>query len=419
MYKMNSTSKRLANNALMLYILTFSNYALFLMTIPYQARILGPSLFGEVGFAMAFATYFQLLLDFGFMISATEQISRHRHDKDKVSAILSAVTWSKVLLALGSTVIMAVLCLTIEDFRNNALLYVLFFVNALLMAFIPDFIYRGMENMKAVTVRTVVVRLFFTLMVFVFLKEASDYLLIPTLSIIGNVVALALVAFHIKSMGIRISKVKFLELKDALKQSSLFFYSRVATNLYSATNIFILGLVYGPAALVVGYYTSADRLITAAKQGVAPVIDSLYPYMVKHRDFKLIKKVLIIGLPIMALGCIGVAIFADTICAVIFGEEFRSAGLYLQLLSPVAFLSFPAMLFGFPVLSPMGLSKHANLSNVFGAVLQIIQVGVLFATGHLTAVNICIITCITEIATISYRLFIVWKYRHLLGKSNA
>lgn len=268
--------------------------------------------------------------------------------------------------------------------------------------------------MRSVTVRTVLIRLFFTLMIFVFLKDESDYLMIPILMLIGNAAAVLLVAIHIKSMGIRFGKVSFSELKDTFRQSSMFFYSRIATNIYSATNIFMLGLIYGPASHIVGYYTSADRLITAAKQGVAPIIDSLYPYMVKHRDFKLAKKVLIIGTPIMAVGCGLVAIFAEQICAIIFGEEFRSSGEYLRLLAPVAFIAFPAMLFGFPILSPMGLSKYANLSNVFGAGLQIAQVAVLFAFGQLNIVNICIITCVTEVATLSFRLVVFWRHRHLL-----
>jgi PST family polysaccharide transporter len=415
MPKLTSTSKRLANNALMLYILTFSNYFLFLITIPYQTRILGPTIFGAVGFAMAFTAYFQILIDFGFMISATEIVSRHRDDKDKVSSVLSAVTWCKIVLAIISGLIMAVLCLTVEQFRSDALLYILFFISSVLASFVPDFIYRGMENMRAITIRTVAIRLFFTLMIFIFLKKGTDYYVIPILGIIGNVGALVLVAFNLKSLGIRFSKVSLRELKDTFKQSSFFFYSRIATNIYSATNIFMLGLIYGPATQVVGYYTSADRLITAAKQGVSPVIDSLYPYMVKHRDFKLVKKVLVIGLPVMAVGCGLVAIFAEPICVLLFGEPFRASGEYLRLLTPVAFIAFPAMLFGFPVLTPMGLSKYANMSNVIGAGLQIVQIAILFGTGHLTVVNICIITCITEIATLSYRLYIVWKNRHLLS----
>lgn len=412
-------TKRLALNTVMLYILTFSNYFLYLVTIPYQTRILGPSVFGEVGFAMSFTMYFQILIDFGFLIFATEIVSKYRHDKVKISQVLSIVTWCKMVLTLFSAIVLSILCLTIEPFTNDPLLYLLFFVSSALASFIPDFVYRGMENMRIVTIRTVLVRLFFVLMIFVFLNDTSDYYTIPLLSAIGNLAALAFVFMHVKTLGLRVSKVSLREMKQMFKQSSFFFYSRIATNIYSATNIFVLGIVYGPAAHAVGFYTSADRLITAAKLGVTPIVDSLYPYMVRYRDFQLIKKVLILGLPVMALGCVIVALFAEEICALLFGEEFRGSGEYLRLLTPVAFLAFPAMLFGFPVLSPMGLSKYANMSNVFGAVIQIFQVGLLFSLGQLTAVNICIVTCITEVATFGFRFIVFWKHRYLLKELKA
>jgi PST family polysaccharide transporter len=410
----SSHGKRLLANTSMLYLLTFSNYFLFLITIPYQARILGPDVFGEVGFAMAFAGYFQLLLDFGFMLSATELISRHRDDKQKVSNIFSAVMWCKLILAGISSIILLILCLTVERFQTDILLYILFFMSSILASFIPDFIYRGTENMKAITIRTVLVKLFFVLLIFVLLKDKTDYYVIPILGIIGNTIALLSVGFHMKSLGLYFSRVPLRELRDTFKQSSLFFYSRIATNIYSSTNIFMLGVLYGYGANVIGYFTSADRLITAAKQGITPITDSLYPYMVKNKNFNLIKKMLLVGIPVLGVGCLVTAILAEQICVIIFGEEYRAAGEYLRLLMPVVLFAFPAMIFGFPVLSPMGLSRFANLSNISGAVIQIVQLAALFATGNLNVVNICIATCITEAATLTFRLVIVWKNRHLL-----
>lgn len=418
MKRNQSAGRRLASNALMLYILTFSNYALFLITIPYQTRILGPGLFGHIGFATAFAAYFQLVVEFGFMILATELVSKHRDDKNQLSLILSTVTWCKIGLAIVSAVVLGLLCIFVEPFRQDPLLYALFFVSGVLAAFVPDFIYRGLENMRVITIRTVIIRLFFTLMIFALLKTKADYYWIPVLGIIGNIGALIAVGWDLASKDIRVHKTSFRQTASMLKQSSQFFYSRVATNIYSATNTFVLGILYGPASVLVGFYASADKLVVAAKQGIIPVIDSVYPYMVRHKDFRLIRKLLTIGLPILAGGCLVVAIFAESICALIFGEDFREAGQYLRLLTPVILLAFPGMLFGFPVLSPLGLSKYANMSNVFGAVLQVLQLTILFSIGRLSIVTICIATVVTELATLSFRLVIVWRYRHLINANN-
>ncbi len=408
------SAKRLMLNTSMLYLLTFSGYFLGLVTLPYQARVLGPEIFGMVSFAMAFGLYFQLLIDFGFTLSATEQVAKHRHDKNKVSAILSAVTWSKVFLAGVSAIALALLCLFVEPFKQDPLLYILFFSSYVLASFVPDYIYRGMENMKAITVRTVTMRAISVLLIFVFLRDQSDYYVVPILLTLGNLAALVFVAWDMWRKGMVFSRVSFGELKGTLKQSSMFFYSRVATNIYTATNTFVLGIIYGPATHIVGYFTSADKLTSAAKYGMSPLIDSIYPHMVRERNFGLIKKVLLLFMPLIIAGSVIVGIFAYDICALLFGEEFRGAGEYLRLLIPIACLAFPSMLFGFPVLSPMGLSKYANASNIFGAAMQVVQLTILFLSGHLTVVAICIATIITESATLSFRLVVVWRYRHLM-----
>ena len=59
----------------MLYALTFSTYALNLIVVPYQTRVLGPDKYGLIGIAAAIVVYVQLVIDFGFLLSATEDVS--------------------------------------------------------------------------------------------------------------------------------------------------------------------------------------------------------------------------------------------------------------------------------------------------------------------------------------------------------
>ena len=75
-------------NAVMLYILQFSNMFLGLVTVPYQTRIMGAEIFGKLNVAAAIMMYFQLLMDFGFILSAVAKISRHRDDPQVLSKVL-------------------------------------------------------------------------------------------------------------------------------------------------------------------------------------------------------------------------------------------------------------------------------------------------------------------------------------------
>jgi PST family polysaccharide transporter len=398
-----------------LFLLTFSNYLLYFLTIPHQTRILGPDLFGLVGFAIAFTAYFKILIDFGFMISATEQVSIHRKDSTKISSILSNVTYARLLLAGASAILLVVLCLYVPTFRENYLLFMLFFIGSAAKSLQPDFVYRGVERMRAITIRSVLAQVFFMIFLFVLVKSPADILWIPALDAIGSIVALVFIMIHIYRLGYKIKKPCSREVLATVKRGLWFFYSRIATNIYTATNIFVLGLSYGAASSVLGLYTSADRLVSAGKQAITPISDSLYPHMVSKRDFKLMKYILIGGTMLMAIGCSIVAVFAYPICAFIFGSEYYAAGEYLRILTVAVFLAFPGILLGFPALSPMGLAKQANISNIIAAGTQILQIGILAATGQLTAVNICIITCITEFVTLLYRGHIVYINRDRLS----
>lgn len=63
--------KKVINNFISLFIIQSLNYLLPLITVPYLARVLGAKNYGKVIFAIAFITYFQIITDYGFNLSAT------------------------------------------------------------------------------------------------------------------------------------------------------------------------------------------------------------------------------------------------------------------------------------------------------------------------------------------------------------
>lgn len=407
-------NKLLLKNTFMLYILTFSNYFFSFITVPYQTRILGPEIYGKLGFAMAFATYIQLFLDFGFILSSTEEVARNRENKEQLKYILSGVTACKLVLGAISFLVVNILCFTVERFQKDVLLYELYFLWVFINSFLPDYLYRGLEEMSIITYRTVAIKFFFTIMIFVFLKNEHQYYAVPILNIIGAIGAVIWVYIDLyRRLGInfvRISRDYFLH---TLQRSSTYFFSRIATTLYGATNTFILGFLY-PTGNTLGYYTSAEKLTTTARSAFSPIADSLYPHMVKNKDFKLVKKILVILMPIILFGCVFVWIFAEPLCALLLGEDFRLSGDILRLLMPIVAITLPSYIFGFPVLSPMGLAKYANISTIVGSIVQVVNLLILFLFGVLNVKTICIATCITETVVLSFRVIVVFRNRCLL-----
>ena len=90
---------RLVQNALALYAAQFATFLLPLVTVPYLARVLGPDTWGLVVFAQAFGLYANLIVDYGYLLSATRDVARHRDSIERLTEILSGVLGAKLLLA--------------------------------------------------------------------------------------------------------------------------------------------------------------------------------------------------------------------------------------------------------------------------------------------------------------------------------
>lgn len=402
----------LLKNTVMLYILTFSNYFFSFITVPYQTRILGPEVYGEIGFAQALMVYIQLFLDFGFILSATEDIAKNRHDPKEMSRIMSAVMICKLLLTVVAVCVAVGVCLAVARFRENILLYLLFFIATFFNGLLPDFLYRGMEKMSAITYRTVAVKAFFTLTIVLLLKNRDQVYLIPLLNAFGGLGACVWAYFDLRRNDkVRFTKVSVEYVWKTMCRSAGYFISRIASTVYSATNTITIGFLY-PVGSTVGYYSSAERLTNTARSAFSPIADSMYPYMVNKKEYSLVKRILLILMPLIVAGCTIVGIYAEFFCVLLFGEEFAGGGIYLRLLMPTVVIALPTYVCGFPVLGPMGLSKYANLSVVIGAIWHAVVLLVLYAANAISAETICFSTCVTEFIVLSIRVgAILVKYR--------
>lgn len=411
-------SEKLVKNTFFLYILMFSTQILNLITIPYQTRILEPVVFGVINVCVAVMTYVQLVLDFGFMLSATADVTKNKNDISRLKYINSSVFYCKIVLSIIILGIFIIINSIFNITGDYLILYILYFVSYLIGSLIPDYIYRGMEDMKQVALRTLAIRIFFTIMIFVFVKNSDDYLIIPLLLLIGNIIAVGYSYMNIyKTYNIKFIKVKIVDIIDTMKNSFPYFISRFASSFYQVLNTIIIGSIYKGMS-VVGFYTSSDKLINIAKSFSSPVADSLYPYMIRKKNYNLIKKILLIVMPLILLAGVIVFIYAEDLCGILFGVNYKEAGNILRCLLPIAIVIFPTYLLAFPIMVPMGLEKYAIRSNVIGAVIQIILFIGLFVTKSFNIYSIAVCASIVEVSVFIYRLSIVLIFRHKLNKEK-
>jgi len=121
--------KRLIGNIFSLSVLQALNYLLPLITFPYQVRVLGTEKFGLLAFASSTIAYFNIIVDFGFNLTAPREIAIYREDKKKLSEIISSVMQIKFILFLISLLILLFFINSFDRFKQNAIIYYAHVVN--------------------------------------------------------------------------------------------------------------------------------------------------------------------------------------------------------------------------------------------------------------------------------------------------
>ncbi|MGB0788764.1 MAG: oligosaccharide flippase family protein, partial [Marinirhabdus sp.] len=168
-----------AGNYVSLLFVQAANFILPLITLPYLVRTLGTEKFGIVMIAQALGVFLTVIVDFGFNISGTREVSLLRGKKNELSQFYFNVLSIKILLLLFTALLLVVLIVSFQRFRTEAAVYLLSFLMVIGQAIFPAWFFQGIEKMRTVTIINVVAKLVFTISIFVVVVQPSDYYLVP------------------------------------------------------------------------------------------------------------------------------------------------------------------------------------------------------------------------------------------------
>lgn len=397
----------LAENFLSLSTLQVLVYIIPFITLPYLTRVLGVYNYGLVNFAIAFNTYFIIITDYGFNLSAVREISVNREDPHRVSEIFSSVMLIKGILATLSFCILLLVILNIPRFSINWQVYIFAFGLVIGNVIFPTWFYQGMERMKYITVLNVLTNLIFLAAIFIFIRRPSDYLYVPLLQSMGTLTAGVISQWIIRTrFNVRFHLPPLRTVYETFRDSTQFFLSRVSVSIYTSSNSFFLGLFAGNTA--VGYYSAAEKLYTAAQGLYSPLMQVTYPYMAKTRNRAFHRKVLRYSLILNTILCGGIILFAPTIIGILFGPQYMPSVNVLRLLAVALMVVIPSILLGYPFLAVLGQQRYANGSVIIGSIVHLIMLLAVSAF-----MNIYIVAClviITETIVLAIRVYGIKKH---------
>lgn len=320
----DNDKKVVAQNFLSLLILQGANYILPLLILPYLVRVLGAEKFGLVMFAQSLAIFLTVFVDFGFNISGTREISLARNNKEKIGQIFIAIMIIKLVLIVIAFSFLLIIVNALTRFKLDSQIYLLSFGVVIGQALFPVWFFQGIEKMKVVTVINILAKLIFTLLVFILIKTEVDYYKVPIYNSLGFIVS-GLIGFLLSFKHIKCKLPPFSLIKQLLIDSSSLFVSNFATSLYTASNVFILGLFTNN--VLTGVYSSIEKLILAVKNIYVPLYQALYPWL-SRLEYKekgqIIKKLTIPIFIISTLVTTIILIFANKILLLVYNDPLIS-----------------------------------------------------------------------------------------------
>lgn len=406
--------KRLLGNFVSLSVLQVFTYILPLITFPYLVKVLGVEKFGLVAFATSFISFFNILVDYGFNLSATREIAVNRVDKDKITEIYSSVITIKLILIVISLMILSIIVYSFDKFKTHEMLYFIAFIIVIGQALFPVWYFQGMEKMKYIIMVNIASKVMFTIAIFVFVHKESDYLLVPLLtglgSLVGSIYALYIVR---KQFNQKFKYQSLTTLKKYFKDSSQFFLSRVSVSVYTSANTFVLGFFTNNT--MIGYYAIAEKIYQALQGVYSPIIQTIYPYLSSTKNYYAYKKLFQIVVSINLLVVIFILSLHVSILDIIFNVKSIEINNVLSILIMSSILHIPAILLGYPLLAAFGFPKYANLTVVQSSLVHIVGLGWLAITNNINIYSVSIMVVLTE-ATVFLTRFYYAKKMKLIFK---
>lgn len=320
--------KILVQNFSYLSVLQIFNIIVPLVVYPYLTRVLGLETYGLIAFAQALISYFMVIINFGFNISATKFISVNRKSKEDINSVINSIYTIKLMIFLLSFSALLILVNTVPELRKEKLLYLFSFgicINELLL---PIWYFQGIEKMKFITYINLFTRSLYLVSIFIFIKHESDYLLVPVFNaitaLIGGLISLYIVYFKDKIIFF-IPKMKTIRLH--LTESWPIFASGAVRLAYMSTNKMLIGSYIDYQTLA--YFDLSDKILTSIKTFVNTIGQVIFPKVSRDRNITMVKKVLKYTLLIIVLLIVMLSVFSKAIIFFFTGNIDFSAQLIL------------------------------------------------------------------------------------------
>lgn len=377
-----------------------------LITMPYIARVLGPTGVGINSFTNSNTQYFILIGSIGVSLYGNRQIAYYRDDKAKTSQIFWEVFLMRMITILVALAAFFIFLGFEKSYHEAYLMQAILIVAA---AFDISWFFMGFENFKVTVLRNIIVKLISLACIFIFVRGKGDLTLyIAVLSIsqlIGNVTL-----FPYLKRYINLPNWRELKIWRHFKPSLVLFVPQIATQVYLILNKTMVGKMVSVEAA--GFYDNSDKIVKMVLAIVTATGTVMLPRVANtfaKGDHEQVKKYLYLSFDFVSAVSIpmmfGIAAIAPKFATMFFGQAFDAVGPLMMIESLVILFIAWSNVLGVQYLLPTGHNKEFTISVTVGAVVNIIlNIPLIMLLGTSGAM---IATVVSEFSVMSYQIYIV------------
>lgn len=392
----------ISQNAIALSWVQVATFLVPLVTLPYLARVLGPTGFGLVVFAQGLSWVMGLLIEYGFNASASRDIAAARDSESALSDLVARVFGAKVFLAAGSLLLAAVALVFLPKLRQNPELLALAWVAAVATGFSPGWFFIGTERLRLPALIQLGTRILAAGLTFVVVKSPDDAWVVLALYAAGSILgSLGVNALLYRRLPLRLPRLR--GSLRALKEGWPLFIGTGALALYTSANVVLLGL-FVPSAQV-AHFGAGERVVRAASQVLGQVATAVLPRLAylqasgepaRARRLAWITLVTLGGVGAGAAGTL--ALLAPVVVSIVFGDEFDAT---VPLLRALAFVipltALTAALGGWMMSTRMDkqVQRVVLAAAIVNVVLAVTLVPLLGPPGMVASVLVAELTAVT------------------------
>lgn len=272
---MESGKKKIIESISSLLSIRCLDYVLALLIVPYLLRTIGIERYGAISLANGIVTYFLYIVDYSFPLTAPRDIALWVANGKKRD-IFSSILCAKVLLLLLSLFLFLGMVFFIPFFLIDRDIYLVAFLKVLGGVLFPIWFFQGIEKMRYITYATTIARLLTIICIFIWVKTPLDTELAVFFQSIATIIA-GIISFYIllKKYSFIFVMPKISSVKEQFVQGFRIFYSNLAVNLYTGSNVVFLGLLTNNT--LVGCFSTAQQLMQVLKSVVDTISIALFP----------------------------------------------------------------------------------------------------------------------------------------------